>query len=145
MLLNVQSDLLVSYDLISIIWFHLIMQLLRKLHIIVSSNCSIHLNFQFKLRNFQFKLRSYIFCIICVWSLIYSVRDYINLHLVPILLENQCFLFLCSQYLLFVLYFEFDVISEDFLTFLLLVSDKFTIIIIVISIIIFGICDFVLF
>ena len=66
---------------------------------------------------------------------IYSVRDKINLHLMPILLENLSFLFLYTPYLLFILSFEFNAISKDFITLLLLISDKFTIIIIVIGII----------
>ena len=41
--------------------------------------------------NFQFKLQNYILCIICVWSLIYSVRNYISQHLLPILLKKLVF------------------------------------------------------
>ena len=77
---------------------------------------------------------------ICVWSLIYSVWDYVNLNVVPILLKTflktyfkKFFLFLCSPYLLLVLFFEFNVNS-----------DKFTMIIIMIGIDTFGICNLVL-
>ena len=77
---------------------------------------------------------------ICVWSLIYSVWDYVNLNVVPILLKTflktyfkKFFLFLCSPYLLLVLCFEFNVNS-----------DKFTMIIIMIGIDTFGICNLVL-
>ena len=87
-------------------------------------------------------LRNHILCIISVWLFICSVKDYVSLYFLPVLSENWFFLFLCYPYFLFVLRFKFDVVSKDFITFSLLISDKFAVIII--SIIIFEICDFVL-
>ena len=79
------------------------------------------------------ELRNCSLWIICVWSLFCSVRVYINLHFLPIILVKLgfhlsvfwhafwFFMFLYLWVLVFIFsvrYFEFNVISKDLITFI---------------------------
>ena len=57
------------------------------------------------------ELRNFILCILCAWSLFYSIRIYISLHFLPIKKIVFC---LSVSWLFCLLFFEFDFIKDVF-------------------------------